>query len=323
MNKIYRLVFSILIIYNIPLIAGTVTIIFNDDSIVDCEFTFIPFCYGDREKCGITYFSSNGRWERYYCKVPFPEFLFHRQITEATLSVFKIRDSLSDTGQSFRLAVNRLSEPMTEFYERTPGDNIAPPAHYFSPVYAVSDTLKGDFEGWIDLSIDSLVQGWLNEEFVNNGFLIRMFNEGDSGFSQRIIICESSFEDEEKRPVLRISGPELPDTLIRVLPTPVIFKYDSYEQSYILAQNYPNPFNPYTTIEYTLPQNSFVSLAVYDVLGRKVTDLVNEVKSAGTHKIRFNGYGISSGVYFYKLTAQPADRNTIISSKIKKLILVK
>ncbi len=323
MKKISCLFFSFFLALSVKVTAGTVTIIFNEVSIIDCEFTFIPYCYGDQEKCEITYFNSNGRWERYYCKVPFPEFLFHEKITEATLSVFKIRDSLSETGQSFSLAVNRLTEPMTEFYERTPGDNITPPAHDILNIYAVSDTFAGDFEGRIDLKIDTLVQGWLNEEYANNGFLIRMFNEGNPGFSQRIIICQSSFENEEKRPILKITGPELPDTLIRVLPTPVRFKSDDYEQSYFLAQNYPNPFNPYTTIEYTVLHKSYVSLAVYDLLGRKVTDLVNEVKSAGSYKIRFNGYRISSGVYLYKLTVKPADRNTIVSSKIKKLILVK
>ncbi len=323
MKNISCFVFYLFLFINVPVIPGTVTIIFDDDYVIDCEFSFIPFCYGDREECEITYFESNGRWERYYCKIPFPDFILRRHITSATLSVFKIRDSLSSTGQSFRLAVNRLSEPMTEIYERTAGDNITPPAHYISPVYAVSDTVAGDFEGRIDLRIDTLVQGWLNEEYANNGFLIRMYNEGDPGFSQRIIICQSSFENEEKRPILKITGPELPDTLIRVLPTPVRFKSDGYDKSYFLAQNYPNPFNPYTTIEYTVPHNSYVSLAVYDILGRKVKDLVNEVKSAGKYEIRLSGYGIPSGVYFYKLTVRTADRNMILSSKIKKLILVK
>ena len=70
-----------------------------------------------------------------------------------------------------------------------------------------------------------------------------------------------------------------------------------------LNQNYPNPFNPTTTIRYTIPQTRFVTLKVYDILGRLVKTLVNENELPGTHEVRFNGSGISSGVYFYRLEA--------------------
>jgi hypothetical protein len=70
---------------------------------------------------------------------------------------------------------------------------------------------------------------------------------------------------------------------------------------YMLSQNYPNPFNPSTTIEFSLPAQSIVSLKVYDVLGSEVADLVNEVMAAGNHTVNFNGADLSSGVYFYKL----------------------
>lgn len=68
-----------------------------------------------------------------------------------------------------------------------------------------------------------------------------------------------------------------------------------------LAQNYPNPFNPSTRIEYQLPLKEFVSLKVFDVLGREVAVLVNEVQSPGTHVAEFSGAGLASGVYFYRL----------------------
>jgi len=71
---------------------------------------------------------------------------------------------------------------------------------------------------------------------------------------------------------------------------------------YSLEQNYPNPFNPNTVIEYSLPFQSHVNLVVYDALGRKVAELVNEVKQAGNHKINFDTSvlsGLSSGIYFY------------------------
>lgn len=76
-----------------------------------------------------------------------------------------------------------------------------------------------------------------------------------------------------------------------------------YPTDYVLSQNYPNPFNPLTVIGYQLPVNSFVTLKVYDLLGKEVTTLVNEQQSFGHYTVTFNGAGLSSGVYFYKLQA--------------------
>ena len=74
-------------------------------------------------------------------------------------------------------------------------------------------------------------------------------------------------------------------------------------QAFSLYQNYPNPFNPTTTISYELSANCFVSLKVYDVLGREVKTLVNEVKRVGRYEVKFDASGLASGVYFYRLTA--------------------
>jgi len=72
---------------------------------------------------------------------------------------------------------------------------------------------------------------------------------------------------------------------------------------YTLFQNFPNPFNPSTTIKYQLSQTSYVTLQVYDILGRVVTTLVHETKQAGFYSMEFNAASLSSGIYFYKLTA--------------------
>ena len=79
-------------------------------------------------------------------------------------------------------------------------------------------------------------------------------------------------------------------------------------QGYVLGQNYPNPFNPSTTIEYTLPQRSKVAIDIYNVLGQKVRTLVDETQAAGSHSIVWDGtnqsgQSVSTGFYFYKLTA--------------------
>jgi hypothetical protein len=74
-------------------------------------------------------------------------------------------------------------------------------------------------------------------------------------------------------------------------------------KEFALNQNYPNPFNPSTMISYQVPNSSHVNLRVFDVLGREVATLVNEVKSAGAYKAMFNASNFSSGVYFYQLNA--------------------
>ncbi len=73
--------------------------------------------------------------------------------------------------------------------------------------------------------------------------------------------------------------------------------------SFTLNQNYPNPFNPSTTIRYGLPRRSHVALAVFNTLGQKVSSLVEEEQAAGYHEVRFDGNGLASGVYFYRIQA--------------------
>ncbi len=74
-------------------------------------------------------------------------------------------------------------------------------------------------------------------------------------------------------------------------------------ERFFLNQNYPNPFNPSTTIQFDLPVRSYVTLNVYDVLGRLVATLVNDQQAAGSHRVTWNAGGFSSGVYVYRLQA--------------------
>ena len=85
---------------------------------------------------------------------------------------------------------------------------------------------------------------------------------------------------------------------------------------FVLSQNYPNPFNPSTRISYFVPKESFVSIKVYDFLGREVTTLVNEAKSTGSYEIVFDTSNLPSGTYFYTLIAENY-------STTKKMILLK
>jgi hypothetical protein len=86
--------------------------------------------------------------------------------------------------------------------------------------------------------------------------------------------------------------------------------------TYNLAQNYPNPFNPATSIRYSIPQRSNVSLKVYDILGNEVADLVNEEKDRGVYTVTFDATGFASGIYFYTIRADGFVQT-------KKMLLIK
>jgi hypothetical protein len=83
-----------------------------------------------------------------------------------------------------------------------------------------------------------------------------------------------------------------------------------------LFQNYPNPFNPTTTIEFATPRSEYVSLRVYDTLGKEVMEVFSGNLNAGTHSFNFNAQNISSGIYFYIL-------KTSTFFEKKKMILLK
>jgi len=76
-----------------------------------------------------------------------------------------------------------------------------------------------------------------------------------------------------------------------------------FPTEFSLSQNYPNPFNPTTSIQYTVGSLQFVTFKVYDVLGKEIATLINETKPAGAYEVEFNGTGLPSGIYFYRITA--------------------
>jgi len=100
-------------------------------------------------------------------------------------------------------------------------------------------------------------------------------------------------------------------------PIGLINNNQNQPKKYLLSQNFPNPFNPTTNIKYSVKENSFISITVYDVTGRLVTELVKQKQTAGTYEVDFDGSALASGLYFYSLTSD----NRIIETK--KMILLK
>jgi hypothetical protein len=106
------------------------------------------------------------------------------------------------------------------------------------------------------------------------------------------------------------------DSICVGFPTGVTPVSNQVPQVYSLAQNYPNPFNPSTTFKFGIPKTGLVKLVVYDIIGREVQTLVNEVKNAGSYSVTFDASKLSSGVYFYKLIS-----NDFVDTK--KMVLIK
>jgi len=101
-----------------------------------------------------------------------------------------------------------------------------------------------------------------------------------------------------------------------LFPWKAVIEINKVPTRFLLSQNYPNPFNPTTTISYKIPQTEFVSLKIYDILGREAATLVNEEKPAGSYEVQFNANGLTSGIYFYQLRAGEY-------SETKKMLLLK
>jgi hypothetical protein len=94
------------------------------------------------------------------------------------------------------------------------------------------------------------------------------------------------------------------------------YRANANPQQCILFGNYPNPFNPTTAISYQLPAKGFVNLSIYDISGKKVAELVNGIREASTHEVTFDGSGLASGVYLYRLEAGDY-------SAVQKMVLLK
>jgi probable HAF family extracellular repeat protein len=91
---------------------------------------------------------------------------------------------------------------------------------------------------------------------------------------------------------------------------------ENFPSGFVLNQNYPNPFNPFTTISFSIPNEEFVTLKVFNSLGEVVADIVSETKPSGSYSVSFDASILTSGVYFYKISA-----GNFVSAK--KMILVK
>ncbi|MCB0721405.1 MAG: T9SS type A sorting domain-containing protein [Ignavibacteriae bacterium] len=139
----------------------------------------------------------------------------------------------------------------------------------------------------------------------DHGIVLKTTNAGDNWTIQQTSLNEFIYGIAFTSPVEGLacswSGKILKTTnggVVTSVSDPV-----TIPEGYSLRQNYPNPFNPSTDIEFSILKNEYVKLVVYDYLGREVKTLVSEQLSPGSYSVPFNGENLSSGVYYYKLTA--------------------
>lgn len=164
--------------------------------------------------------------------------------------------------------------------------------------------------------------GTVDNSFADNGAFFINLNEQDFSRANGATLAEDGS--------IFIAGRTLTDKRIGIFtvlkinnstgPLVGVEKEEELTKGFSLAQNYPNPFNPSTTIKFSIPETGFVSLKVFDILGKVVIELVNEELNAGSYSATFNttdvGKNLASGIYFYRLEAGQF-------SQTKKLMLIK
>jgi hypothetical protein len=186
-------------------------------------------------------------------------------------------DSLRRSDQSIKVSWVRASDPQS-----SPLTYIM---HFFGPsvdtTFSTTDTTATFYAGTIQPSSSYVLTG-----YVTNGY-------DTTTTSNSIFFPSASIVTDVEEASTRIP------------------------MSYALCQNYPNPFNPQTSISYSIPQVSTVTLKVYDLMGREIATLLdNEKKVAGNYEISFNASHLSSGIYFYKLQTEKF-------IKTMKMVLIK
>jgi len=138
---------------------------------------------------------------------------------------------------------------------------------------------------------------------------------GDAPNIRRVALRQGTASNA---PVLLIDG-------IRVFKTwgnlVSVSNISTIAENFSLSQNYPNPFNPSTKINFSIPERSFVTMKVYDMLGKEVMTLVNSNYSAGTYAVDMNASALSTGIYMYSVEARTESGNSLKDTK--KLTLVK
>jgi hypothetical protein len=177
-----------------------------------------------------------------------------------------------------------------------------------------------------DSDIDVIATAWIG------GFGSVLENDGNQNFTD-LVFCNTGFDllhlftiDLDNDQDLDILGACYASNLPQLRwwennSTVGVEEFNSLPEHFKLLQNYPNPFNPTTKIEYKIPELSFVTIKIFDVLGNEVTTIYYGEHTAGTHYVKFEASNLNSGVYFYRIDATGTDGTNFVDAK--KMVLLK
>jgi len=174
-------------------------------------------------------------------------------------------------------------------------------------IMLTSQPVSMNFDGWKEIKIK------LDQE---NFEVVSKFNDSIEVTEENVYGIQLDFEAGKN---YKKSKFESGIALISEIPNKEALTSDfsnSSKESYFNANNYPNPFNPLTTISYNLPQSTYVTISVYDRLGRQVQVLVDQNQDSGQHSVDFNASEFPSGIYFYRI-------KTSEKTEVRKMLLTK
>jgi hypothetical protein len=201
--------------------------------------------------------------------------------------------------------------------------NPNPNEHFFIKKYNVGLFKQSDNQIQQLLFSDTInTCDTLESEYLR-GFIINNISGGSDSFYVQLLIDSSDVSWGSNYSYSCVYSPdEIQGDNLSNFKSKVHFQnqkennISNIPKTFSLSQNYPNPFNPFTTIKYELPKDAFVTIKVYDIVGREIFTLVNENKQAGYYSVSFNGINFASGVYFYRIKA--GDFNAV-----KRMVLIK
>jgi hypothetical protein len=269
----------------------------------------------------INFTSSSSRIE--YSRVIWAKFLekrFSRSIIKRIFeymrkdsSISAMQKALAEYGSSFREAFieyafwNFQTGPdcdTIKYYNegrKYPSMDLPSPTHYSNPATSITDTLHSISNKYFPVEVDNyqmfvivshidIATAYSDQSF---NFTYEMQGKSDSTFKH--LQNGLSVRLSATSPDQWYSWESIPTvTTVQVERTPLTFQ---------LAQNFPNPFNPTTNISFNLPTRSFVSLKVFDLIGREVTTIISDDLPMGNYLKQWSANGVASGVYFYRLQA--------------------
>ncbi|MCZ7602276.1 MAG: S8 family serine peptidase [Melioribacteraceae bacterium] len=224
-----------------------------------------------------------------------------------------------------------LSDSPVGTYE----NNTNSTATYKIP-FDLSNYITGEISYWVrsqlEVGVDSLLL-----EISNDGEdwqIIDAISQNFIFFSQRIVNISNYTTAENSEVYLRFrlytngsttaDGVYIDDVIVNVTPDPTLSveRLDEIPLSFDISQNYPNPFNPSTTINFAIPVKSDVKIVVYNVLGEVVKILADANMNVGTYSVSFDAANtLSSGIYFYRISALGIDGQNFVHTK--KMMLIK